>query len=93
MNSLLSRKSCNLWCYSFWKSIISIVRIISINVKAQRGCPTLKFKTRNRCLSWKSNTRRTHYYSFYWHGHSKILCIQLQHTFEPTCRLQRGRTV
>jgi len=33
----------------------------------------LKIKIRNRCLSRKSNTRCTHYYSFYWQGHSKIL--------------------
>jgi len=50
--------------YSFWQNIISIVSIISINLKAQRSCPTLKIKTRNRYLSMKSNIRRTHYYSF-----------------------------
>jgi hypothetical protein len=33
-----------LWYYSFWQSIISIVNIISINLKAQRDCPTLKLK-------------------------------------------------
>lgn len=41
MNSLLSRKSCNLWCYSFWQSTTSIV---SINLKAQRNYPTLRLK-------------------------------------------------
>jgi len=79
--------------YSFWQNIISIVSIISINLKAQRSCPALKIKTRNRCLSRKSNTRRTHYYSFYWHGQSRIPYIQFQHTFEPTCRIQCGSTV